>query len=284
MRIMILLLGLLLSADTLCAQELYLNGRFRKKSYANNNNKYTLYDFDMGDGVVKAKFFAQDAYSRFQRWRGGKKVLLVTVGAFSDSWESTAKPVGLCMDDGSVVNRTPDDGMDGMVVVYNSGKITVVDLDTRYVTVNSDTGKLRLEPRESAVDRYKFLSWGQKNSITFFQAQLVYSMHRKANLTNLTFGNKRERRFLAICEKGGTTHHVVVDAPGDLELNLSASYAKGVLEYDGFTVSFIMNLETGGRDILHVYDGSGLKNLNPNPGNEEARIEKSTNLLVYYTE
>jgi len=261
----------------------YFNGKFRKAAFTTNNYAYTFYDFS-GEANVKAKYFAQNAYSQYVNWKIGKQILLVTAGAFSDSWSADAKPVGLCVDNGKIVSRIPDQLMDGMVVVYNTGSITVVDLDVNFVSVLTDTGIISLSPRSSSFDRYKFLRWGQENNITLFQTQLVYSFVRTFNFNNLYYGKKKERRFLAICKKGTMIHHVVIDGPDALELNLSASYAKATLEYDGFEVHFIMNLDTGCKNILHVYNGSYLQNLDPSRSEckSEAQIEKATNLLVYY--
>ncbi|GAA4318780.1 hypothetical protein [Flaviaesturariibacter amylovorans] len=279
------LLTLLLSfgfVAGLSAQELYFDGHFRKKSYMNNNHRYVLFDFKIGDGRVKTKFFAQNAYARYQEWKKNREVLLVTVGAFSDSWEMDARPVGMCIDEGTVVSRVADPRMDGIVLMYPTGETTIADLGARSVYIRTDAGKEVLSPRESSVDRVRLLDWAEKNRVTLFQTQLLFSSFRPAAKPDLNYGEKRERRFLALCTKGGSEHQVVVDAPSDLTLNLSAAYAKEILEHDGFRVSFLLNMETGGRNILHAYNGAYLQDLQPNASNAEARIERSTNLLVFY--
>ncbi|GAB3959475.1 hypothetical protein GCM10028805_55670 [Spirosoma harenae] len=250
---------------------------FTVNSYTTNNHNYKLYDFSRENSVIKVKYFAQNAYRQYSDWKAGKQVLLVTSGAFSDKWESDATPVGLCVDNGVVINRTPDDNMDAMVVVYNNGgqegKIAVIDMDVSPITL---FGK-RYWPRNYSSDRVEFLSIARQYGLTLFQTQLVYSVDRSSNFTNLYFGAKRERRFLAICRKNGYTHNVIVDAPDDLELNLSAKYAKDVLNYAGFDVSYILNFDTGGKNILRVYNGTYLRDLLV-----DSKITESTNLLVYY--
>ncbi|WP_461043835.1 hypothetical protein [Spirosoma harenae] len=255
----------------------YFDGMFTVNSYTTNNHNYKLYDFSRENSVIKVKYFAQNAYRQYSDWKAGKQVLLVTSGAFSDKWESDATPVGLCVDNGVVINRTPDDNMDAMVVVYNNGgqegKIAVIDMDVSPITL---FGK-RYWPRNYSSDRVEFLSIARQYGLTLFQTQLVYSVDRSSNFTNLYFGAKRERRFLAICRKNGYTHNVIVDAPDDLELNLSAKYAKDVLNYAGFDVSYILNFDTGGKNILRVYNGTYLRDLLV-----DSKITESTNLLVYY--
>ncbi|RYZ00279.1 MAG: hypothetical protein EOO11_02095 [Chitinophagaceae bacterium] len=288
MRILFLALGLCL-CGTLQAQE-YFSGKFRRKQYSNDGNTYTLYDFSREGNNMKAKYFAQNAYKQYDSWKTGKQILLVTAGAFSDKWTSDAIPVGLCVDNGSIVNRSPHSDMDGMVIVYNGGAqqggVAVVDMDYNNVKVQDPLGSsntVSYAPRSSASDRVNFLNWGEKNGVTLFQTQLVYSSDRSSNFSNPTYGNKRERRFLAICRKGGVVHHVVVDAPGSLELNLAASKAKGVLEYDGFSVLYILNLDTGCKNLLHAYNGSYLENISPSTGcTPTPTLENATNLIVYY--
>lgn len=264
----------------------YFNGKFRKAGFTTNSYHYKVYDFIKDGSTIKTKYFAQNAYQQYENWKSGKTVLLVTAGAFSDSWSSTAKPVGLCVDNGTIVNRIPDQVMDAMVIVYKFGGLFVADMDMKNITIKTDTGNVSLDPRSSSADRYKFLNWSEKNAITLFQTQLVYSWDRTTNFTNLTFGPKKERRFLATCKKGDVVHNIVIDAPDKLELNLSASYCKNVLEYDGFTVMHILNLDTGCKNILYVYDGSSLVNMaQVSSGCEsDAKIEKATSLLIYYTE
>ncbi|MCU7551411.1 hypothetical protein OCK74_19975 [Chitinophagaceae bacterium LB-8] len=286
----IIVLFCLISGLQVANAQSYFDGKFRIAGYTHKGYNYTLYDFSREGGKIKAKYFAQNAYTQYQNWKSGKQVLLITAGAFSDSWNQDGKPVGLCVDNGAIVNRVPNSDMDGMVIVYNGGAqqggLAVVDMDIKPVTVQNPTGSYY--PRTSAEDRTNFLSWGETNGVTLFQTQLVYSSDRSSSNANLTYGSKRERRFLAICRKNNVVHHVVVNAPDDLELNLSASYAKAVLDYDGFSVLFIMNLDTGDKNVLHAYDGSYLKDMKPYKGSstyaDRAKVENATNLLIYYTE
>ena len=264
----------------------YYGGKFSVKKYTHRDYSYTLYDFSREGTNMRAKYFAQNAYEQYKKWKTGKDILLVTAGAFSDSFKSWGKPVGLCVDNGKIVTKVADNVMDGMVIVYNGaaqiGGIAIVDLDKKPVRVENPYGSGNYEsyrPRTYSSDRTNFLNWGKSAGVTLFQSQLVYSQNKATNFSNLYYGKKRERRFLAICMKGGNVHHVIVDAPDLLYLNLSAKYAKEVLEYDGLKVLYIVNLDTGDKDILHVYNGSYLANLRPNPN---AKIEDATNLIVYY--
>lgn len=281
--------GLLLLSLQFANSQSYFDGKFKISTSTYQGYTYQLYQFSRGGNLIKAKYFASDAYSQYLNWKSGKSILLVTAGAFSDSWKSDGKPIGICVDNGKPINRQPDNIMDGMVIVYNGGTqqggVAVVDMDVKNVVVQTDTGSASFSPRTSSLDCVNFLAWGQKSGVTLFQTQLVYSTDRYDNFSNLYYGAKKERRFLAICRKDNVVHHVVVDAPARLELNLSASHAKSVLNQEGYTVLYIMNLDTGCKNILYAYNGVYLENAEPNKEagcSTEAVIEKATNLLVYY--
>ncbi|MCP4176157.1 MAG: hypothetical protein GY756_00145 [bacterium] len=278
MKQITLLISFLISVQISNAQS-YFDGKFNIQESTHKGFSYTLYDFSRESGVMRAIFFAQNAYSQYQGWKGNKKILLITEGSFSDSWGATAKPVGLCVDNGVILNRTPEIVMDGLVVICNGGSqigaIAVVDLDKKAIKCEIGENYEYYHPRESAMDRMKFLEWSANNGLSIFQAHLVYS-EKKTSLENsrpLDYGHKRERRFLAICKKNGVVHHVVVDASDALYLNLSAKYAKAVLDKEGYDIMYILNLEP---NILHAYDGNDLINL------KSKTIEKSSNLLIYY--
>ena len=256
----------------------YYNGAVTVKKKSYDGRTYILFDFNRENNLVKAKYFARNAYAQYETWRQGKEILLVTAGAYSETFAPGSIPVGLCVDNGTIVTRTPDMTMDGMVIVYNGGAqeggMGIVDLDVNPVRASNASYR----PRDNVSDRINFLNWGQQNGLTLFQSHLVYSSDRSNNFPNMYYGEPRERRFLAICRRGGVVHHVIVDAPDMLELNKAASNAKSVLESEGLSVSYIVNLDTGNKNILHAYNGSLLKDYRPS----NAKLEDSTNLIVYY--
>ncbi len=292
-KLIFLLTCIVILSTTLAQAQDLFNGRFRKMSYTHHDNTYTLYDFSRkgtSSTNIKAKYFATNAYQQYLDWKSGKTILLVTAGAFSSGWDSSAIPVGLCVDNGKIINKTAKSEMDGMVIVYNGaaqqGGIVIVDLDKKPVVCEKPYGSgnyVSYYPRDSRTDAINFLDWGESEGLTLFQTQLVYSEKKSEteNFGNLYYGDERERRFLAICTKNGVVHHVVVDAPDKQLLIQGTKYVKEVLDYDGFNVLYILNLDTGDKNLLYVYNGNTLENLEPN-SNENAKIDKATNLLVYY--
>lgn len=263
----------------------YFGGKYKVITKYKNNKMYRLYDFSREGGTMKAKYFATNAYEQYKEWKSGKNILLVAAGAFSSSLNpKNAFPIGLTVDNGLVVNRSTDNVMDGMVIVYNGGSqqggVAVVDLDMKPVRVERTYGSGVYDsyyPRSNSSDRDNFVEWGENQGVTLFQTQLLYSKDKRYNFSNLLYGNERERRFLALCKKGGTVHHVVIDAPNHEYLNLAAKEAKKVLEEQGFSVLYIMNFDTGRYNMLYAYDGNTLQNLRPS-----RNLADATNLLVYY--
>ena len=271
-------------------QSSYFDGKFTVRGFTHYDQQYTLYDFSREGKTMKAKYFATNAYQQYLDWKAGKEILLVVPGAFSDGWEKSAKPVGLCVDNGKIVNRSPDSNMDGMVIVYNGstqiGGIAIVDMDKSPVNCETSYGSGQYKdyyPRTSSTDRTIFMNWGESNGLTLFQTQLVFSEKKASyeNFQNLTYGEQRERRFLAICRKNGDVHHVVVNAPEKQYLNTAAKRAKEVLDFDGFQVLYMLNLDTGWKNLMYAYNGSYLEDLKPST-NENATIDRATNLLIYY--
>ncbi|MGH1337235.1 MAG: hypothetical protein ACRBFS_14020 [Aureispira sp.] len=263
----------------------YFGGKYKIITKYKNSKMYRLYDFSREGVTMKAKYFATNAYTEYNRWKSGKNILLIAPGAFSNSLEpENADPVGLTVDNGRVVNRNIDHIMDGMVIVYNGGRqqggVAVVDLDMKPVRVEKTYGSgiyNSYYPRSSSSDKENFIQWGKYQGVTLFQTQLLYSKDKYSNFTNLKHGGKRERRFLALCKKAGVVHHVVIDAPEYEYLNVAAKEAKEVLEGQGLSVLYVMNLDTGRYDILHAHDGNTLQNLRP-----RVNLRDATNLIVYY--
>lgn len=255
----------------------YYHENYEFSSYTYYDKKFELHQFKL-DGSIKVKYFSRNSASRFFDWYSDKTVYLLCSGAFSESWESYSKPVGLTVDFGSIVNRNIDSTMDGLVLL-NDGYLSAVDLDHLSRGIELEGEIFSLNPRNSDTDKEILITTAEYNNMTIFQTQLVYSELSNSNFYNLYYGEARERRFLAICSKNGYYYNVIVNAPDNLSLNLSGKYTKEVLEYDGFNAHYILNLDTGGRDVFYyktddvTLTSKGHKDIN-----------ESINLIVYYSE
>lgn len=261
---------------TLCFYPFRSFAQLITESYETHGHSYDLYIFKM-DGKLKVKYFASNAYERYEEWQDEKKVLAACAGAFSDGWELDSKPIGLTVDNGEVVNRVIDNAMDGLVLVTEFA-VDALDLDNLEAGIMQEDGEyISINPRKNVEDKNMMIMAAERDGWTIFQTQLIYSSS-KNTITNLHYGKEAERRFLAICSKNGQKYNIIVNAPDDLHLNLSAKYAKEVLEKAGFELSFLLNLDTGGKDIFVVRIDNSLEYL------ADDSLEEATNLIIYYVD
>lgn len=246
-----------------------------------------FYEMRPETGKLGVKYFAVRAYDEYQKWKSDKEVLLLTTGAFSNEWEENAKPIGLCLDQGRVLNRVPVKDMDALVVIENKGdqlgEIRVIDLDHDLVSATfHDGSELVCNPRDGSLfDRIKFISIAEKEQQTIFQTQLLYSRKYGENFGDLDYGNKAERRFLVIGRKNGRQTRIVVDLPQPEKLNRAAHNAVDALREYGVSIDYLLNLDTGNRNLLYVNEGKGLQKIIQSDS-QYGSLERSTNLLVFY--
>lgn len=267
--------------------QIYLKGSYVRSDVAFEGSKFVIYNFSRkknSRGTVKAKYFAKNANQQFATWKNGKDILFYCSGAFSKTWDSDSPPLGICVDNGKIVNRNIDNRMDGLVIVYNGGKqaggIAVINIEKESVTVNQG-GKEVFNLRNSE-HRVRFLKWAESQNATVFQTQLLYTKtHGYCFPTyQLTYGNRAERRFLAICKRGDTVFHIVVDYPESDYLNRSAQKVIRYLSENlGYQIFGLFNLDTGGKNIMRAYNDNG-QELARGPQDSN----NATNLLIYYVD
>jgi len=281
----ILLLLLTVSLLSLKSSSYYVNGLYEAFSISYNNVNYSVFDFSRKGTKIRAKYFARNAYHEYSQWSRGKKILFLCSGAYSNSWAYNATPVGVCVDNGDIVNRNVDSKMDGMVIVYNGGAqvggIAVVNIEKEPVTVKQ--GQSASYYMNNHKDKNKFLNWARNQNATVFQTHLMYSKSYGNGFSNskLRYGKRAERRFLAICtDRNGTVHHIVVDRPNSEYMNKAASEVVNMLQSKlNYTIYGLFNLDTGGKNIMKAYNDKGRIIAQTVQSESEA-----TNMLVYYTE
>ena len=287
--VFVLMIGFSLGAQN------FFNDSFRTITYTYDNDPYIIYDFTSiydNASKIKATYFGQDAYDQFLKLKEEKDIVLATTASFSSSMIFTGVSVGFCSENGNILNKMPDKTMDAMVVLQsnskNNGRIAIGDLD--YDEVNFEPSSIfehTLNPREKVLDTYSFFNLIEEQELSVFQTQLLYS-YKKPNASHfndLYYGaGDRNRRFLAIARKDNSIDNVIIDIPNNDYLMNAANSSKIILEKDGFEVLYLMNLDTGCKDILHVFNGTDLENKRPKQAIRSGTIEHASNLLVYYKE
>lgn len=279
----------LVCLSPLAQAQTFLGGTYVRSEVRFDGSDFTSYHFsrkpDNRKGVVKAKYFAKDANEQFARWKNNKRILYYCSGAFSISWDSDSPPLGICVDNGEIVNRDLDATMDGLIIVYNGGAqaggIAVINLDKEKVTTKNNGVATTYNLRDRT-DRYQFLKWAEDNDATVFQTQLMYTKSYGYGFSKerMTYGNKATRRFLGICIRKGVVYHVVVDYSESDYLNRAADKVTRYLtDSMGYDVIGLFNLDTGGKDIMKAYNDQGNE-----IDSGDYQVDIATNLLVYYVE
>ncbi len=273
-------------SQTSFSQE-FLDGSYSRTEVEFDGKEFIVYNFSRkGSGTgIKAKYFAQNANEQFQEWKDGKDILFYCSGAFSESWDTDSPPLGICVDNGVIVNRNIDQTMDGLVIVYNGGAqeggIAVINIDKEHVNVGRNGEKKSYNLRNQG-ERIQFLQWAKEKSATVFQTQLMYTKSHgyEFSTDQLTYGDRAERRFLAICMKHGIVYHMVIDYPESDYLNRAAKKVISYLTEDiDYEVYGLFNLDTGGKNIMKAYDDDG-DQIAEGP----EKVDDATNLLVYYVD
>lgn len=224
-------------------------------------------------GKLKAKYFASgNTYKTFKSWRKGKDIVLISSGGYSTGFSHKSEPVGICVDNGKVVNRRIEDDKDALVIVEAAGGIRVSDIDNCDLTLAS-IGKT-ICPRE---DKTRLLNWGVNENATVFQSHLLAFKNELRINPTLSSQKSTTRRFLVLGYRNGDLFHAIFNV--DKEMTLYDAANNALLAMSEMNVISIVNLDTGGNDIYEVYDDDKSK-LRYMMGEAEPR--DATNLLVYY--
>ena len=257
-------------------------------------DEFQVVQLSRANNRIKVKYFAAKDFvnnksiiQRFNDWKMGRNVVLYSSGTYMDGYNSNAKPVGLTMDQGVMVNeRLETNRLDALVVVYATGGIVVTNLKDGNLNYINQGSKVSANLNNS-LQRAGFINWAKENAATVFQTHLlVYD--NKLKLTDPLYSDcesckkKRERRFLAaVKDSEGNIYHVIIN-----NLNQSNSLyeatqktLKYLNEREEFQVVFMINLDTGAQDVFQFYQSKGT----PHPKLKgPTDINIAVNLLVYY--
>lgn len=244
---------------------------------------------------VKSAYVVKDAYEKFKTLQSENDIILVAAASYSSSiFDSIGQPVGFCSEKGKILNKMPNDTMDGLVIVNTENNsrdiIEVIDLDLNLKNCSNspcNTHACHLNIRENPSDTYDFIKYVKEQKISCFQTHLLYS-HNKSYEENFEFLNHgtsdRCRRFLVICEKDNVRHHLVVDHVSGDYLMEAAKRSFDYIQSQNYSIQYMLNLDTGNKDIFHAFNGNHLENLRPNPTVGSAVLERAVSLVIYYSE
>jgi hypothetical protein len=254
-----------------------------------NGNTFYLLVMSRAGNHIKAKYFAfKDAYGnvpqKYASWEANKYIITYASGAYSTDWSTNGVPVGLTMENGNIINRNLEYGkLDGFIIVYATGGVVATNLKDADLTLDGLPRKYDL--RGNSIDLNDFITWAQNKQATVFQTHLLAYRNQLTVYSNASSGTGvQTRRFLAVGKIGNDIVHVIVQCPFACTLYNGASSAFGMLENQlGMNVTWMINLDTGGKDISKCYkDKNNLTDWTEFRG--PIALSEAINLIVYYYE
>jgi hypothetical protein len=265
------------------------SGYVETKSTTIDGTSYIIEKMSRKEGHVKAKYFACKegntlVANRYDKWATNKKVIAISSGTYMNSYDlSVATPVGLCIDNGEIINRELKQNMDGLVIVYATGGIVASNLKEGNLKIRVNGKDTVLDILRNSMQLTFFMDWAEEQEATVFQAHLfVYK-----NQQTITEKSKKDvapRRFLAVCQTGTDVFHYIINLPTSLTLYDGSTKAFNYLQnYEHMNVVFMINLDTGKQDVLKIFDPAGM----PYSGSGFSgalSMTDAANLLVYYYE
>ena len=262
-----------------------------------NGNPFGVVKLNMTNQRVKVKYFAsKDAnsnlsvYQRFSDWAFNKKLILVSSGTYyyypnkNNRDKNTARPVGICIDNGNIINKTTDDKLDALAMIYSSGKIAVENLKNKTISVKDASGNPINLNLDNALDKNLFYKWATDVKATIFQTHLFAF---KGNLLVGQNSNayKDYRRFLAAgINSNNETVQYIINLPFNSTILEGSKYALEYLKSNENLkeISFLINLDTGAQNAMETYHPKTGDKLNNSNFSGIKEIKDAINLIVYY--
>ncbi len=276
LSLILTIVSLLVSFSSLTGQQKpnqYLNGIYQEYYLKSDGIKFKVFDFVTSQRSLKTVYFGNEGKEKYKNWKKrnrGLQVLCFFAVGFSKDLEDNNTPIGLCLENGKILNRTLEKGMDGIVIIDKRGNLTALDIDHERFD-----GRYALR---KASDKSYFINYASRNRLSVFQTQLLYSEVGGSKIGPLKYGKKAARRFLAICkDRAGQEHQIVLNLPVSTHLNRAAQAAVNALQDKGYDIQYLLNQDTGSRNILTAYDEDE-KELYSAP----VDLKNATQLLVYY--
>ena len=203
---------------------------------------------------------------------------------------STAKPMGLCIDQGTVVNNKLESTYGGIVVVYATGGMvaSAIEKGDLGITINKTHTKMTVDI-SNQFQLQTFIEWAKEEKASVFQTHLfVYKDSVRIIENPNEVIKKKSRRFLAVCkESDGSISHYIINHPNASSLYQSVKMTMDYLkDVENVTqIMFMINLDTGCQNFYNVYRPNGdVYNDHYFKGESNFTVNQAANLLTYYYE
>ena len=168
---------------------------------------------------VKARYLASgNVFSNYKNIARRNNIVLVVAGGFTNNH----RPEGLTVEKGKIVNPVLMHDRDALVVIHDTGGISVINLERSKV-------KLPLSPRKALtinnpltdlVAYSKLLRWCREKRATVFQTQLLAFSNKLLLDPAKARKKQRERRILALARnnRNQELYHVVFNISSNIYL------------------------------------------------------------------
>lgn len=263
-----------------------------------DGNPYGIVKLYMKNERIKVKYFASKDESgipimeRFNEWAFSKKLVLVSSGTYyyypnkNNRNKNTVLPVGICIDNGKVINKSTEANLGGLAMVYPSGKIAVENLKDKSITIRQKNGTITSLNLSDSFDKNIFFKWAEDVRATVFQTHL-FAYKNQLLIGQNSNSYKDYRRFLAVCTtSNGDLVHYIINLPFNSTIldgsSKAIDYLKQIEKVKD--IAFIINLDTGAQNTLFSYHPKTGTPL-PNPNFSGTKTMKDAiNLIAYYYE
>ena len=237
---------------------------------------------------VKAKYFAYKdngtvVHDRYDSWRSGKNIVLVSSGAYATGFNGTDLPVGLTIDNGNKVNDRLDLTMDGLIIVEAVGGVRATNIKDGDLTIRKG-GVDKVVNIKNDLQRAEFLNWAKDEQATVFQTHLlIFKDQLKFTQSN---SKVAERKILALTKdrSGNVIHFIVYCKNQQLTLYEMAYNTLQMLNAAGYEVIAAANLDTGSMDVLSTSTELPDCANAAIEGKSNSDRKSMTNMLAYYYE
>ena len=259
---------------------------FGKKMYSGTN--FYVVKFKRKGERIKVKYFAKklrgkSIQERYNAWSKNQKVIMYSSGAYMSNTmdASTAGIVGVTIDNGIVINQNVKyDGLSALVVTYPNGVVEIKNVKDGIITFNGN-GSSKVFDFSKSNDVSRFIDWASESKLTVFQTHLLAHEKKLRVYSNGSYSKASRRFFVTGKDARGSEFYFVVHRPDAISLYEGAKSVFDYLNNNRYTVSSMINLDTGAQDVFQFFSSSGNVSSILQGG---THISNARNLIVFYYE
>lgn len=249
----------------------------------------------INEDSMKVKYFPgkekgqESVYYQFLNWVQKKNIIFFSSGSYvSDISSDYSFPVGFCINQGKMINNNLIlDRLHGLIVINQSGKISVHNLKNSFIELKNSNGENLKFDLSNSLQRNQFFNWALVEKLTAIQTHLFLYENKNLISSGLESDQaKRSRRLLASgTDESGNNIHYMINIPTFSTIREATNSATNYLkDYEDITsIHFIINLDSGSGNTFGLYKSKNLLDTR-NIFRGTLPLSNTPNLLVYYVD